>query len=366
MILRRGSCFRIESLCCSFLSLFPKVFVLATLTWALWGILTELRRNTNNGFAIVTVLLTTITLYILSIYTYFKVISVGPGSPLEYPELKLGVSEGSEETNITEVNGANETSEQSERLLNPRKAPPMEILVSHTVEKGETCLRWCGKCHVWKPDRCHHCSSCKTCFLRMDHHCPWFSCCIGFKNHKFFVQFLLYVFSFCGVVFICSAYLLYLFFKNEQYQNDQYLSLTLVFLAVVSLAFFICVGVFAAFLIYMLLQNLTTIEFQDLRWNYLGDHSAEYVYDSHGKKKKVSNFYDLGVTRNWMAIMGKSWYQWLLPVAVTDEDLRGYNNGINFEVDEEVFDAYCQNLRLQDRLNEQLQQYGERLRGRRT
>lgn len=366
MILRRGYCFKLESLCCSFLSLFPKIFVLAALTWALWGTLTELHINSESNFITVTALLATTALYVLSIYTYFKVISVGPGSPLDFPELRLAVTHASEGgMNSSEISEIGEGNEQDNRLLNPRRAPPMEILTSHTIEKGEICLRWCGKCHVWKPDRCHHCSSCKTCFLRMDHHCPWFSCCIGFKNHKFFVQFLLYVFLFCLVVFITSAYLLYLFFLEEQF-SSKYLSLTLIFLAVISISFFICVGVFTAFLVYMLLQNLTTIEFQDLRWNYLGDHSAEYVYDSHGKKKKVSNFYDLGAVRNWSAIMGESWYQWVLPITVTSDDLRGHNNGINFEVDEEVFEKYCQNLQLQDRLNEQLQQYGERLRGRRS
>jgi palmitoyltransferase len=26
-------------------------------------------------------------------------------------------------------------------------------------------------CHVFKPDRCHHCSICNRCVLNMDHHC---------------------------------------------------------------------------------------------------------------------------------------------------------------------------------------------------
>jgi len=29
------------------------------------------------------------------------------------------------------------------------------------------------RCKCFKPDRCHHCSDCGLCTLKMDHHCPW-------------------------------------------------------------------------------------------------------------------------------------------------------------------------------------------------
>eukprot|EP00808_Paulinella_micropora_P028464 g25301.t1 len=32
--------------------------------------------------------------------------------------------------------------------------------------------RFCRKCNVVKPMRAHHCSVCKRCVLKMDHHCP--------------------------------------------------------------------------------------------------------------------------------------------------------------------------------------------------
>lgn len=53
--------------------------------------------------------------------------------------------------------------------------------------------RYCFICHLFKPDRCHHCTTCKRCVLCMDHHCPWINNCIGAKNKKIFILMLLYI-----------------------------------------------------------------------------------------------------------------------------------------------------------------------------
>lgn len=364
MLLRNGFCGKLESLCCSFFSLFPKVFVLATLTWAVWGTISELHFfvEFSSGSFVLSALI--ICLYILCIYTYAMIIWKGPGTPMDFPELKQNSAVASLRPEMTHNDSS--SSEQSKNIPSTtQRAPPLELLHSHTIENGVPCLRWCAKCEVWKPDRCHHCSNCNSCFLRMDHHCPWFSCCIGFRNHKFFIQFLIYALFLCLEVFAISFYLLWDFLASEQYTASKYLSLNLVFLALLSLVFTICLFFFAGFLIYLVLKNQTTIEFQDVRWNYLGDRSAEYEYDNRGKKKRLTNFYDLGKAKNWQAIMGASWIQWLLPLTVTSRSLAGWNNGLNFEVDEDIYEKYCHNLQLQERLNEQLQDYRDQLRGQR-
>jgi len=53
--------------------------------------------------------------------------------------------------------------------------------------------RYCLMCNVFKPERCHHCSTCGRCVLNMDHHCPWLNNCIGFWNWKAFILLLIYV-----------------------------------------------------------------------------------------------------------------------------------------------------------------------------
>lgn len=51
----------------------------------------------------------------------------------------------------------------------------------------------CTRCEMYRPPRAHHCRICKHCIRRMDHHCPWINNCVGEKNQKYFIQFLIYV-----------------------------------------------------------------------------------------------------------------------------------------------------------------------------
>ena len=70
--------------------------------------------------------------------------------------------------------------------------------MSVTVKRSNGGPRWCSKCAAPKPDRCHHCRQCHRCITRMDHHCPWLmETCIGQRNYKAFVLFLLYTTLLC-------------------------------------------------------------------------------------------------------------------------------------------------------------------------
>ena len=56
---------------------------------------------------------------------------------------------------------------------------------------------FCSACLARRPVRSKHCSVCDKCVARLDHHCPWVGNCIGAKNHKFFIGFLVMLIVMC-------------------------------------------------------------------------------------------------------------------------------------------------------------------------
>ena len=104
----------------------------------------------------------------------------------DYKYLTTGVGPLVEHHNIEVVEPRQQT----------QKAP---IIVSIEKKKfgGVRICQWCFKA---KPDRCHHCSQCNRCVLKMDHHCPWVANCIGFYNFKFFFNMIFHGAITCQIV----------------------------------------------------------------------------------------------------------------------------------------------------------------------
>jgi hypothetical protein len=126
----------------------------------------------------------------------------------------------------------------------------------------------CEKCQLKRPPRTHHCSQCDRCILRMDHHCPWVGNCVGFKNHRFFIQFLVYAAcSNINLGFSCLAGIKELNWKNN---------VTVFIGCIVGFSLAVSIGSLAIFHIYLATSNKTTLEIDfDKKYNVFDTQSIK-------------------------------------------------------------------------------------------
>ncbi|KAG5301333.1 palmitoyltransferase pfa3 [Histoplasma ohiense] len=229
---------RCERLCCNMFTYFPLAFVYGLTTWSVYVEAKIGMQPTKSRWIGPATSVLGIILYILLNSSYTIAVFTDPGSPLTGPRTNsrgnrhmyssLPTTETSGYTNLT---------------------------VSSAGGK-----RYCKKCMCIKPDRTHHCSSCQRCVLKMDHHCPWLATCVGFRNYKPFLLFLIYTCLFCWVCFAVSATWVWTEILNDTRYIESFGPVANVLLAVIAGIMGLVLSAFTGWHINLAARGSTTIE----------------------------------------------------------------------------------------------------------
>ncbi|EEH20377.2 hypothetical protein PABG_02636 [Paracoccidioides brasiliensis Pb03] len=234
----RDSFRRCERLCCSVLLYFPLAFVYGLTTWSAFvEARIGMQSSKSRWFGPATSVLG-IILYLLSNTCYTVAVFTAPGSPSTGP-LKNNHANRHEYSSLPSIETPDFVS----------------LTVSSTGGR-----RFCKKCQNVKPDRTHHCSSCKQCVLKMDHHCPWLATCVGFRNYKAFLLFLIYTCLFSWLCFAVSATWVWTEILDQTQYIESFVPVSNILLALISGIIGLVLSAFTIWHITLAARGLTTIE----------------------------------------------------------------------------------------------------------
>ncbi|CRH02477.1 palmitoyltransferase, putative [Plasmodium relictum] len=185
--------------------------------------------------------------FVLTIYSFFKTSFMDPGI---IPRQKSVL-------NLYDV-----IIEQYRETQPPRQK---EVLINGHFYK----LKYCYTCNIYRGLRTVHCSICDNCVEKFDHHCPWVGNCIGARNYKYFVFFVLNLYILICITLSASIYKLVICINKlsgDGYNTEKIFihiwrvaadSLILIIYTVLTLWFVIGL---LCYHIYTILTNQTTYE----------------------------------------------------------------------------------------------------------
>ncbi|KAF7533394.1 hypothetical protein G7Z17_g13521 [Cylindrodendrum hubeiense] len=220
---------KLERACCAFATYIPLVFVYGLTSWAVWVVVCIGSVSIKSAWIGTGSSIIGVALFVLLNWSYTTAVFTPPGST---------------------------TNDMGYGLLPTQNAPQA---TSFTVKSnGE--FRFCKKCQARKPDRAHHCSTCRRCVLKMDHHCPWLATCIGLRNHKAFLLFLIYTTIFCFYAFAVSGCWVWDEVLDDTQYLETFMPVNFIMLSVVSGIIGLVVGAFTGWHVHLASRGQTTIE----------------------------------------------------------------------------------------------------------
>ncbi|XP_064422763.1 palmitoyltransferase ZDHHC15B [Latimeria chalumnae] len=271
--------------CCQrVLSWVPVIVIAMVVLWSYYAYVFELCLFTlTNAAEKVVYLIAFHVTFVLFVWTYGKSIFTRPLNPHK----KYSISYRDKKRYD------NEERPEAQKHILAEMAKNLPVY-TRTASKA---VRFCDRCQLIKPDRCHHCSVCDVCVLKMDHHCPWVNNCVGFSNYKYFLLFLTYSLFYCLYI-AATVFQYFIKFWTGELPNSR-AKFHVLFLLFVAFMFFVSLLFLFGYHCWLVSKNRSTLE----------AFSAPIF--QHGPDK---NGFNLGFFENMKQVFGEDKKYWLLPV----------------------------------------------------
>ncbi|XP_003229201.2 palmitoyltransferase ZDHHC15 isoform X1 [Anolis carolinensis] len=268
----------------------PALLLALLALWSYYAYVVELCLVTlTNSLEKVAYLTVFHVIFVLFVWAYWK----STFTPPQQPDKKFHMSYADKERY------ENEERPEGQRQILAEMARKLPV----STRTGSGAIRFCDRCQLIKPDRCHHCSICAMCVLKMDHHCPWVNNCIGFSNYKFFLLFLAYTLLYC--MFIAATVFKYFLKYWTGELSGGRSKFHVLFLLIVSVMFFVTLTFLFGYHCWLVSQNRSTLE----------AFSAPVFPNGPDK-----NGFNLGVGKNIRQVFGEKKRLWFFPVVSSQGD----------------------------------------------
>ena len=121
-------------------------------------------------------------------------------------------------------------------------------------------LKYCTTCRIYRPPRSKHCRDCDQCVKEFDHHCPWINNCVGERNYRFFVLFLLSLSLMISYILIVCIYQIVVMANATNFGASISANPVVFILVICGALFGCCVCQLAGYHCYLIDQGVTTNE----------------------------------------------------------------------------------------------------------
>ncbi|XP_023251730.1 palmitoyltransferase ZDHHC2 isoform X1 [Seriola lalandi dorsalis] len=262
----------------------PVLFIALIVAWSYYAYVLQLCIESieDTGQKVV-YLLVYHAIFIMFVWAYWQTIFTKPMNPLK--EFHLSYSD-------KELLEREDRGESQQEILR-RIAKDLPIY----TRTNSGAIRFCDRCQLLKPDRCHHCSVCDKCILKMDHHCPWVNNCVGFSNYKYFMLFLAYSLLYC--LFITATDLQYFIKFWTNGLPDTQAKFHILFLFFSASMFSVSLASLFTYHCWLVCKNRSTLE------------AVRAPVFRHGTDK---NGFSLGVSKNFRQVFGDEVKYWPVPI----------------------------------------------------